>query len=40
MAQDSVAWVYDTTGEGSQVAHTATRLAQVSGVWTEKPEGP
>ena len=35
IAQDSVAWVYDTTAEGSQVAHTATRLTQASsGVWT------
>jgi hypothetical protein len=40
IAQDSVAWVYDTTAEGSQVAHTATRLTQASGVWTERPEGP
>jgi len=34
IAQDSVAWVYDTTADGSSVAHTATRLTQVSGVWT------
>ena len=34
IAQDSVAWVYDTTAVGSSVAHTATRLTQVAGVWT------
>jgi hypothetical protein len=35
IAQDSVAWVYDTTAEGSSVAHTATRLTQApSGLWT------
>jgi hypothetical protein len=34
IAQDSVAWVYDTTANGSSVAHTTTRLTQVSGVWT------
>lgn len=35
IAQDSVAWVYDTTAEGSSVAHTATRLTQTSsGLWT------
>jgi hypothetical protein len=33
IAQDSVAWVYDTTADGSTVAHTATRLTQASGVW-------
>jgi hypothetical protein len=34
IAQDSVAWVYDTTADGSSVAHTATRLTQASsGVW-------
>jgi hypothetical protein len=34
IAQDSVAWVYDTTADGSAVAHTITKLTQVSGVWT------
>ena len=34
IAQDSVAWVYDTTAEGSSVAHTVTRLTQISGAWT------
>ena len=34
IAQDSVAWAYDTTAEGSSVAHTATRITEVSGVWT------
>ena len=33
IAQDSVAWVYDTSADGSSVAHTATRLTQVAGVW-------
>jgi hypothetical protein len=33
IAQDSVAWVYDTTTVGSSVAHTTTRLTQASGVW-------
>jgi hypothetical protein len=33
IAQDSVAWVYDTTADGSSVAHTTTRLTQASGVW-------
>jgi len=38
IAQDSVAWVYDTTADGSSVAHTTTRLAQASsGVWTVEP---
>lgn len=31
--QDSVAWVYDTTANGSTVAHTATRLVQEAGAW-------
>ena len=38
IAQDSVAWVYDTTAGGSSVAHVATPLTQVSGVW-RKAEG-
>ncbi|HEY2667601.1 MAG TPA: hypothetical protein VGK51_12260 [Actinomycetota bacterium] len=34
IAQDSVAWVYDTAADGSSVTHTATRLTQASsGVW-------
>jgi hypothetical protein len=33
IAQDSVAWVYDTTADGSSVAHTTTRLTQTAGVW-------
>jgi hypothetical protein len=37
IAQDSVAWVYDTTADGSAVAHTATRLIQISGVWRVQP---
>jgi hypothetical protein len=37
IAQDSVAWVYDTTADGSSVAHTTTRLTQVSGVWMVQP---
>jgi hypothetical protein len=39
IAQDSVAWVYDTTAEGSSVAHTATRLTQrFSGAWMVEGE--
>jgi hypothetical protein len=37
IAQDSVAWVYDTTTDGSSVAHTTTRLTEVSGVWVVQP---
>jgi hypothetical protein len=38
IAQDSVAWVYDTTADGSSVAHTTTRLTQTSGVWMVQPD--
>jgi hypothetical protein len=31
--QDSVAWVYDTTANGSTVGHSATRLVQEAGAW-------
>ncbi|HKN49390.1 MAG TPA: hypothetical protein VJ010_04100 [Actinomycetota bacterium] len=36
IAQDSVAWVYDTTFDGSSVSHSATRLTQASGVWVKQ----
>jgi hypothetical protein len=39
IAQDSVAWVYDTTADGSSVAHTATRLTEAAGVWTVRASG-